>query len=149
MKIEESELIEHFKSFLINEKLIDNNNSHFDGDNAERADVEITIASPEKWRIGQNTRLYIEAKSHHSSDSQNTINKIFGQLLKETGKRELKENECLAILFPMESAEWINNKKKTETRVSGEEYYRRGFSRIYPSPFKIPCRCAINILNFK
>ena len=135
MKISEDDLVSSVQEFLLSENLIDTAASHFDGDDESRADVELVFAS-KRWHGIAFEKLYIEAKSHHSTDSQNTINKIFGQLLKETGKRTIdRDTECLAILFPSESAQWIDNNKKTVTRISGVDYYRRGFSRINPQSF--------------
>ncbi|CAJ1906443.1 hypothetical protein [Aeromonas veronii] len=134
-KISEKDLTRNLRVFLESEHLIDTATSHFNGDDEEKSDIELVLIST-LWRGVNSKKLYIEAKSHHSKDSQNTINKIFGQLLKETGKRTLDKNrECLAILFPSESAKWIDNKGKTETRIDGIEYYRRGFSRINSQVF--------------
>ncbi|WP_156480502.1 hypothetical protein [Aquipseudomonas alcaligenes] len=135
VKISEVELIESFGKFLINQDLIDYENSHFSGDDNHNADVALSL-KPGKWPGIQVDKLHIEVKSHHSEDSQNTINKIFGQLLKETGKRSLdKEKECLAILFPYERGAWPGRNNKTVTRIEGEAYYRRGFSRIDKQTF--------------
>lgn len=135
MKISEDDLIIGLRKFLMSESLIDETTSHFDGDDERRSDIELVLAS-DKWPGIDFKKLYIEAKSHHSEDSQNTINKIFGQLLKETGKRSIDPNtECLAILFPSESAQWINNRNQPVNRISGVDYYRRGFSRINPLSF--------------
>lgn len=134
MKIAEAELIDSFGKFLIDQDLIDFDNSHFGGDDDLNADVTLAL-KPAKWPGIQLEKFHIEAKSHHSADSQNTINKIFGQLLKETGKRTLDvEKECLAILFPYESGAWTAN-NKTVTRIEGEAYYRRGFARINKQVF--------------
>lgn len=135
MKISEAELIDNLRNFLIDEDLIDNSDSYFGGDDEVKADVELAL-NLDQWHSVVFKKLYIEAKSHHSTDSQNTINKIFGQLLKETGKRTLNaEKECLAILFPYESGEWLDNNRKSITRIEGVEYYRRGFSRIRKQAF--------------
>jgi hypothetical protein len=135
VKISEVELVNNFRTFLISESLVNEKNSHFDGDDENRADVELVLDS-ERWSGIDFKKIYIEAKSHHSTDSQNTINKIFGQLLKETGKRSLdSQTECLAILFPSESAQWIDNKNKPVTKIIGVDYYRRGFSRINQKSF--------------
>lgn len=130
MKISESELINSFRKFLIKENLINKDHSHFGGDDDKHADVELEFSGKAAWQGIFETKLYIEAKSHHSTDSQNTINKIFGQLLKETGKRDLNNNECLAILFPAERGSWTGSNNKKSTNIDGVGYYRRGFSRI-------------------
>ena len=135
MKISEDELVNNLREFLISENLVDEENSHFDGDDDTRADVELVLDS-DRWHSIEFDKIYVEAKSHHSTDSQNTINKIFGQLLKETGKRTIdRGTECLAILFPSENAQWIDSKQKTVTRIPGVDYYRRGFSRINSNVF--------------
>lgn len=135
MKISEKELIDGFGRFLIDQDLIDWNGSHFAGDSSQNADVVLSL-QPGKWPGVGVEKIYIEAKSHHSEDSQNTINKIFGQLLKETGKRKFdREKECLAVLFPYERGEWEGRGKKIVKRIKGEDYYRRGFSRIEKQVF--------------
>ncbi|MDX5584721.1 MAG: hypothetical protein QNK20_07290 [Aureibaculum sp.] len=136
MKLSESELIKEFSKFLIKESLINKDNCHFSGDDEKHADVELEFHGIDAWKGMFETKLYIEAKSHHSTDSQNSINKIFGQLLKETGKRDLDKNkECLAILFPAESGSWTGSNNKKSTNIDGVGYYRRGFSRIKNDAF--------------
>lgn len=137
MKISEKELVANFKSFLFSKELVIENLSHFDGDNDSRlADIHLVI-DVNNWQLSSFSKIYIEAKTHHTKDSANTINKIFGQLLKETGKRTIDpENECYGILFPSESSTWIDGKGKTENRPGGLNYYRKGFSRINEKIFK-------------
>lgn len=105
---------------------------HFDGDNDERPDVELVLEA-ECWPDGMPTTLRLEAKSHHSKDAPNTINKVFGQLLKEANKSSTKQPEgghCLGLLIPIDGAKWVDSKNKFNTCGSGIEYYRNGFRRI-------------------
>lgn len=137
MKISESDLVSKFAEFLQQGKFV-SEASHFDGDNKDRADIELHLVQ-EKWPKDFPGCLIIEAKSHHSTDAPNTINKIFGQLLKETGKsRSLRaeRNHAFAILFPAEAGEWIDKKKKNIKMPEGVAYYREGFSRIFPDTYK-------------
>ena len=136
MKITENQLIENFQNFLISNDLVEKDKCHFSGDDDEHSDVELTLKLNESWEEIRNEKIFFEVKSHHSKDSQNTINKVFGQLLKETGKRKLdEEKECLAILFPSESGKWTDSKGMETTKIEGEKYYRRGFSRINKEVF--------------
>lgn len=72
IKISEGDLVNGIRRFLISENLIDETVCHFDGDNESRADVELVIVS-ERWQGIAYKKLYIEAKSHHSGDSQNKL----------------------------------------------------------------------------
>jgi len=58
------------------------------------ADIEFTSVSGKRWAI--------EAKSNDSKDAHNTVHKIFGELLKETG-RENRDVCYIAILIPEDS----------------------------------------------
>jgi len=58
------------------------------------ADIEFTSVSGKRWAI--------EAKSNASRDAHNTAHKIFGELLKETG-RENRDACHIAILIPEDS----------------------------------------------
>jgi len=55
------------------------------------ADIEYISQSGQHW--------VIEAKTNDSSDAHNTVHKIFGELLKETGK-ENRNNCKYGILIP-------------------------------------------------
>ena len=58
------------------------------------ADIEYTSNSGARWAI--------EAKSNDSKDAHNTVHKIFGELLKETGRAN--RNGCLVGLLIPEDA---------------------------------------------
>ena len=55
------------------------------------ADIEYRSASGRHW--------VIEAKSNESGDAHNTVHKVFGELLKETGKKN-RDNAKFGILLP-------------------------------------------------
>ena len=63
------------------------------------ADIEFTSASGKRWAI--------EAKSNDSKDAHNTVHKIFGELLKETG-RENRDACHIAILIPEDSKQFYS-----------------------------------------
>lgn len=128
----EASLIASFRQFVIDQQLVAEIDCHFGGDSNDRADVELCI-DVTAWPEGMPRRILLEAKSHNSTDAPNTINKIFGQLLKETGKsiRNSWESSsfCLAILIPIDGINCVQHGKPLK-RGSGVEYYRRGFRRI-------------------
>lgn len=138
MKISEGQLVNLVRDFLLKKNLINNIESSFDDQRDTKADIELVLNSVEWNPHVPEVRLIIEAKSHHSKDSANTINKVFGQLMKETGKRSWNENKksCLAILIPADRGTWKDSKKKNVNRPSGIEYYQEGFSRINPVIFQ-------------
>jgi RNA recognition motif-containing protein len=63
------------------------------------ADIEFISASNLHWAI--------EAKSNDSKDRHNTVHKIFGELLKETG-RDNRNNCRYAILIPRGSIQFYS-----------------------------------------
>jgi RNA recognition motif-containing protein len=63
------------------------------------ADIEFISASNLHW--------VIEAKSDNSKDRHNTVHKIFGELLKETG-RDNRNNCRYAILIPSDSIQFYS-----------------------------------------
>lgn len=128
----EAQLIASLRLFLEEKELIVAIDSHFDGDGNDRADVELALRR-EKWPYGMPEKVLLEAKSNHSTDSPNTINKIFGQLLKETGKLNRQAGACslcLGILIPSDAGEWETASGKRKRAESGIKYYQDGFSRI-------------------
>lgn len=80
--------------------------------NKKYADIEFTTTT-EHW--------VIEAKSNHSSDAPNTIHKIFGELLKETGKDDRVVEKGLEIKYGI--------------LIPSFKYYNRGFNRINRDKF--------------
>lgn len=132
-KVTEVQLVSELRHFLVSNCLIRTRDSYFNGDSDEYADVELAVDKM-RWPSGVPDYLILEAKSHHSKDSPNTINKIFGQLLKEANKSPAhgrRSSEfCLGILIPTDSAVWYDSNGKTVTRGSGVKYYRDGFRRI-------------------
>lgn len=70
-----------------------------------------------EFKSEANLHWVIEAKSHESKDRHNTVHKIFGELLKETGRTN--RSEChYAILIPKSAISFYSkafqsiNKKK-------------------------------------
>jgi len=65
------------------------------------ADVEFTAKSGALWAI--------EAKTHESQDKHNTAHKLFGELLKETGRgRDMQPH--FAVLIPMTAIDFYSEK---------------------------------------
>ena len=129
----EAQLRESLRLFLEKKNLVDTSKCHFGGDNDERADIELLL-NRALWPVGMPAKILLEAKSNHSTDSANTINKLFGQLLKETGKASRNKwassSFCLGILVPSDGGEWETRNGKKKKAGSGLDYYRVGFSRI-------------------
>ncbi len=97
-------------------------------DSASYSDIE--------YLSNGNEYLIIEAKSHESKDAYNTRHKIFGQLLKEHGKNSPSRQEhtasiVLGILFPKDKT----TSGKSNTKKSGYDFYRDGYSDIPESIF--------------
>jgi hypothetical protein len=128
----EASLIASFRQFVLEMHLVSEADCHFGGDDEDHADVELHL-NPAAWPQGTPQRILLEAKSHHSTDAPNTINKVFGQLLKETGKSIraswTQPSFCSGILIPIDGID-RNEGSKRLRRGSGIEYYRRGFQRI-------------------
>ena len=96
---------------------------NFGSDNTSCSDVEYISKSGEY--------LIVEAKTHESRDAYNTRHKIFGQLLKEHGKssqarKENSEKIVLSVLIPKDKT----TSGKSNTKVSGYDFYRNGYSDI-------------------
>jgi hypothetical protein len=136
-KTSEKVFVNEVQSFLSAHDYIRRAECHFDGDNDEHADVELALETT-RWPVGMPGTLLLEAKSHHSKDSPNTINKAFGQLLKEANKSPVMRAErehCLGLLIPIDGATWNDSKGERINRGSGVEYYRTGFRRIDAAVF--------------
>ena len=135
-KFSEKEFINATKEFLVRFGYVKATQCHFDGDNDELADIELVLEA-DLWPDEMPGNLILEVKSHHSTDSQNTINKIFGQLLKEASKGSLGRRAacCFGVLVPTDGATWRDQKNKLVKRGSGIHYYQAGFGRIKPELF--------------
>jgi hypothetical protein len=121
----EQDLIDSFVEVLNNHgddnikisELINNNCK-----SKKTADIEYISESGQLW--------VIEAKSHDSKDAHNTVHKIFGELLKETGRK--RDKECnYAILLPED----------------GKDFYSRLFQLVNRDKFigfgeLIPVECV-------
>ena len=82
------------------------------------ADIEFTLPSGQRWAI--------EAKSHESTDQYNTVHKLFGELLKETG-RENRVNCKFAILIPEDGIDFYH---KHFTKIDRCKFF--GFGWLIP-----------------
>jgi hypothetical protein len=82
------------------------------------ADVEFISSSGIHW--------VIEAKSNDSSDAHNTVHKIFGELLKETGKNN-RSNCKYGILLPENSTEFYS---RLFQEINKQKYV--GFGNLIP-----------------
>lgn len=117
-----SEVIESDAKFGIKEII------NIGNDSASCSDVE--------YLSNSNEYLIIEAKSHESKDAYNTRHKIFGQLLKEHGKNSQNRQKhslsiALGILIPKDKT----SSGKSNTKKSGYDFYRDGYSEIPASMF--------------
>ena len=63
------------------------------------ADIEFNSTSGIHW--------VIEAKSHDSQDKHNTVHKIFGELLKETGRHNRTKSKY-AVLIPEDGVQFYS-----------------------------------------
>lgn len=136
-KMTEKQFVEKVDTFLCTNSYVRKAECYFGGDNDQLADVELVLES-QCWPEGVPDHLFLEAKCHHSKDSQNTIHKLFGQLLKETNKNSVGRQEksnCLGILIPTDGAEWKDSAGTIVRRGSGIDYYREGFNRIKQSVY--------------
>lgn len=82
------------------------------------ADIEFKSKAKLHW--------VIEAKSDASKDKHNTVHKIFGELLKETG-RENRSNCRYAILIPESSVEFYSRAFQS---INRKKFL--GFGKIIP-----------------
>lgn len=125
----EQKLIESFKSTLMEHSYIDEDyKMHFGRNTSVFADVEFVSIDGEY--------IVLEAKTHHTRDAHNTYHKIFGELLKETGKNQqyrskFQEKLFYGILIPEDSCE-VKNVPKHE----GITFYQTQFNNIPQGIFK-------------
>nr|WP_155656811.1 hypothetical protein [Aliivibrio fischeri] len=82
------------------------------------ADIEYISENGTKWAI--------EAKSHDSSDRHNTVHKLFGELLKETG-RENRDGFLFGLLIPIES---LNFYSRLLQSINRDKFV--GFGNLVP-----------------
>lgn len=82
------------------------------------ADVEFKSVSNIHW--------VVEAKSNDSEDRHNTVHKIFGELLKETG-RTGRADFLHAILIPLDSVDFYSRAFQS---IKREKYL--GFGKLIP-----------------
>lgn len=78
------------------------------------ADIEFLAVSGTHW--------VIEAKSHDSKDKYNTVHKIFGELLKETGKAN-RASCKYGVLLPEEARGFYSQSFQT---IAREKYIKFG-----------------------
>ncbi|EKO3584030.1 hypothetical protein P0F40_003283 [Vibrio metschnikovii] len=125
----EKELIESFKKIITSDSAFGIKVAvNFGADSDTVADVEY-LANNDKY-------LILEAKSHKSSNAQNTRHQIFGQLLKEQGKendkrRQYDNKAVFGLLIPGDKAIDVKGAPKSD----GVTYYRDGFTAIPESKF--------------
>lgn len=125
----EKELIDAFKIAITSDDVFGiQKEVNFGADSDTVADVE--------YLAKNNEYLIIEAKSHKSSNAQNTRHQIFGQLLKEHGKKSELRNDHLnkakfGLLIPGDKAVDISGAPKDD----GVTYYRNGFATIPKDKF--------------
>jgi hypothetical protein len=82
------------------------------------ADIEYTSEAGIRW--------VIEAKSHDSGDKHNTVHKIFGELLKETGRTN--RVDCRhAILIPQDGLAFYSRAFQS---IAREKFV--GFGKLVP-----------------
>lgn len=120
----EAPLIECFKQVIkLDKKFGISTAINIGGDSGTCSDIEYISNSGEY--------LVIEAKSHESKDSYNTRHKIFGQLLKEHGKKSHIRTThgkpiTLGVLIPKDET----SSGKSNTKKSGYNFYRDGYQDI-------------------
>lgn len=115
----EQNLIDKFRSLL---KGKDNDFSvdieiNFNCKAHKKADIEYISKSGDHF--------VIEAKSHHSKDAYNSVHKLFGELLKETGRLRDTKKIKYGILIP----------KDEYNEKNGITFYRECFRKINRTKF--------------
>ena len=120
----EAPLIQCFKEVIENDQRFGiKREINIGSDSAICSDIEY-ISNNDEY-------LIIEAKSHESKDAYNTRHKIFGQLLKEHGKKSLERDKhksgmVLAVLVPKDKPA----SGKSNTKKTGYDFYRDGYLHI-------------------
>lgn len=112
------------------DQFVDHLNAHTDNDlkicTLFNRDCRSKALADVEFKSVSNVHWVIEAKSNESTDRYNTVHKIFGELLKETG-RTGRENFRQAILIPLES---VNFYSRAFQSISREKYL--GFGKLIP-----------------
>lgn len=127
----ELDLIKDFKALIFNDDEFGIEiEINFGRDRKVSADVEFLAKNKEY--------LVIEAKTHETSNAQNTRHQIFGQLMKEHGKiSESRPNDfVVGILIP---GGYPPSEVKKAPKEDGVTYYRDGFIEIPKSIFMSFC----------
>ena len=120
----ERELIIKFREILFQNEYLDKSvRSHFGDNRANIADIEFLSRNGEY--------LVLEAKSHNSGDAYNTFHKVFGELLKECGKKNAEREHYLDVLkLGILIPEDLGTRGK-----EGIYFYRNHFRDIPPQIF--------------
>ena len=79
--------------------------------------------------IENNIRWRIEAKSHMSKDRHNAVHKLFGELLKETGRLFSSENELKYGLL-------LDGRYCPDINISGKDFFEKYFKCINTEKYK-------------
>ncbi|WP_010676346.1 hypothetical protein [Bacillus timonensis] len=125
----EQKLIENFKMTLLKHDYIDTKfRVNFGRNTKDFADVEFVSKEGEY--------IVLEAKTHHTRDAHNTYHKLFGELLKETGKNthirsKFQGKLSYGILIPDDACD-IDYVPKDD----GMTFYQKQFNNIPQEIFK-------------
>jgi hypothetical protein len=76
-----------------------------------------------------NTHWRIEAKSHMSNDAYNAVHKIFGELLKETGRGAILDETLKYGLL-------LDGRYCIDKKISGKDFFMKYFSCINYEKYK-------------
>lgn len=135
----EQDLIDQFMNHLQNHESDDLRVSEVINQNCKAkkfADVEFMSVSKLHW--------VIEAKSDDSNDRYNTVHKIFGELLKETG-RDDRANCRHAILIPDNSIQFYSRAFQS---INRDKFI--GFGRLIPVDCVFTCNTqGINQISWE
>ncbi|GAB3807086.1 hypothetical protein [Virgibacillus kimchii] len=119
----ERDLIQGFESIMKQNENVDMTMpTNFGNNTTILADIEYVSSTGEY--------MVIEAKSNHSRDAHNSVHKLFGELLKETGKNKVNrlqgdQKASLAVLIPEDAST-----RDGVTKNSGYNFYKRHFNNI-------------------
>lgn len=71
----------------------------------------------------------IEAKSHMSKDAYNAVHKIFGELLKETGRPPISDKKIKYGIL-------LDGSYCSDKKITGKEFFRKYFRHIEIEKYK-------------